>query len=316
MLPRMADCQLCGASHPDGAVCPHSRTGQTLAGKYVIGPLLGVGGIAAVYAAEHPTLRRSVAVKILHRHFAKDQELSSRFVREARETAALGHPAFVRVYDAGTTEDGCAFIEMDRLAGRELYSLRTQVGPLDPEYVAWIAICVLDALAVLHGRGVIHRDLKTQNIYLVPAPDGSGDQVKLLDLGFAKVADEMQLTSKEHILGTPFYISPEQYTDPSAVDGRADLFSLGIVMFECLVGDWPYEWKNKRDLLGKVMKGELERHPAARRPDVPPWLDAIVAKALSHRREDRFASAQEMKAALEQRTPPEEKGLLSRIFGR
>jgi len=102
----MADCQLCGGSHPDTVpVCPKARTGQMLAEKYALGPLLGIGGIAAVYAAEHPILRRGIAVKILHSRFAKDSELSQRFVREARETAGLGHPAFVRDYDAGTTGD-------------------------------------------------------------------------------------------------------------------------------------------------------------------------------------------------------------------
>ena len=311
----MADCQLCGGTHPDHVeVCPQARTGQQLAGKYVLGPLLGVGGIAAVYAAEHPMLQRPMAVKILHKRFAKDAELAARFVREARETAALGHPAFVRVYDAGTTPDGCPYIEMDRLAGRELYALRKELGPFPPERVVHIAIGVLDALAALHARGVIHRDLKTQNIYVVPDPNG--EQVKLLDLGVAKVDDNLLLTSKEHILGTPFYISPEQYLDPSAVDGRADVFSLGIVMFELLVGDWPYEWNTKRDLLGKVMKGELERHPANRRADVPAWLDAVVAKALAKQRDDRFDSALAMKAVLESGEPPPEKpGLLSRLFG-
>jgi len=309
----MADCQLCGAGHPEAAACPQSRAGQPLGDKYTIGALIGVGGIAAVYTAEHPVLRRPIALKILHKRFAKDRELSTRFIREARETAALGHPAFVRVYDAGTTPDGCPYIEMDRLLGRELYTLRKESGPLAPEHVVWIATSILDALIVLHARGVIHRDLKTQNIYLVPTPQG--DQVKLLDLGFAKVEDELSLTSKEHILGTPLYISPEQYLDPHAVDARADLFSLGVVMFETLTGEWPYTWQTKRELLGKVMKGDLERHPASRRPDVPPWLDAIVARALSHRREDRFESAVAMKAALEQGAPPEKAGLLRRLFG-
>ncbi len=310
----MADCQLCGSSHPDdNPTCPQQRTGQQLAGKYTIGGLLGIGGIAAVYSAEHPVLRRHIAVKILHRRFANDRELATRFVREARETAALGHPAFVHVHDAGTTEDGCPYIEMDKLEGRELYSLRKEVGPLEPERVVPIAIQILDALTVLHGRGVIHRDLKTQNIYLVPTPNG--DQVKLLDLGFAKVEDELKLTSKHHILGTPFYISPEQYLDPSAVDARADLFSLGIVMFETLTGDWPYTWTTKRELLSHVMKGNLERHPANRRPDVPTWLDAIVARSLAHAREDRFESAVAMKAALEAGPPPTKSGIFKRLFG-
>jgi eukaryotic-like serine/threonine-protein kinase len=308
----MPDCQLCTGHHVDDAVCPEARTGQTI-DKYVIGPLLGVGGIAAVYVAEHPVLKTQVAIKVLHKRWANDTELTQRFLREARETAALGHPAFVRVHDAGTTPDGCAFIEMDRLEGRDLFSLRKQFGPLDPERVARITIHVLDALAVLHARGTIHRDLKSANIYLVPSEQG--EQIKLLDLGFAKANDQLQLTQKDQMLGTPFYISPEQYLDPTAVDARADLFSLGIVMWEALVGDFPYEWENKRDLLSKVMHGKLERHPRARRPDVPEWLDEIVARVLAHDKNDRFESARAMKEALEKREVPEKPGLLKRIFG-
>jgi serine/threonine-protein kinase len=304
---------MCGGTHADDpGACPQCRTGQQH-DKYVIGPLLGVGGIAAVYSATHPVLGREVALKIIHKRFAKDVELSSRFVREARETAALGHPAFVRVYDAGTTADGCAFIEMDRLTGRELYEMRKEQGPFPAERVVQLAIKILDAVAALHARGVIHRDLKSQNLYIMPSPNG--EQVTLLDLGFAKVEDNMKLTSKDHILGTPLYISPEQYLDPSAVDGRADLFSIGVIMFELLTGQWPYEWENKRDLLSRVMKGNLERHPRTKREDVPIWLDEIVAKGLSLAREDRFASALEMKAALEAGEPPRKSGLIGRLFG-
>ncbi len=312
MVPAMADCLLCGKDHPDEPPCRLLRTGQQL-DKYTLGPAIGIGGIAAVYEAKHPVLNKTVAVKILHARYAKDVELSQRFVREARETAALGHPAFVAVHDAGTTTDGCAYIEMDRLEGRELYSMRRDVGPLAVEQVVWISISILDALTVLHGRGVIHRDLKTQNIYICPTP--AGDQVKLLDLGFAKVEDELKLTSKDQILGTPFYISPEQYLNPSGVDGRADLFSLGVVMFELLVGDWPYTWTNKRDLLSKVMDGDLERHPIARRPGVPAWLDEIVARSLAFKKEDRFENAAAMKAALEQGPRAEKPGILKRLFG-
>jgi len=310
----MADCQLCGRDHPTPPEeCPQSRTGQSLGGKYTLGPILGIGGIATVYLGGHPRFRGEIGVKIFQRRFAKDVELSGRFIREARETAGLGHPAFVRVYDAGTTEDGCPFIEMDRLEGVELYASRKAYGAFAPERVIHIAIGVLDALAALHGRGIVHRDLKSQNIYIVPASDG--DKVMLLDLGFAKVEDSLELTSKEQMLGTPMYISPEQYLDPSAVDARADLFSLGIVMFELLTAEWPYEWENKRDLLSKVMKGQVERSPASRNPTVPAWLDAIVAKALAHKREDRFESALAMKEALQKGEPPERLGLLGRLFG-
>jgi serine/threonine-protein kinase len=308
----MADCQLCG-SHHDENQCPETRTGQLIDG-YVVGTLLGVGGIAAVYNAKHLKLGRDIAIKVIHKRWADDAELSARFVREARETAALGHPAFVTVFDAGKTQDGCAYIEMDRLDGRDLYAVRTEEGPLDPDRVVQIAIAVLDALSVLHARGTIHRDLKSSNIYLVKSD--LGERVVLLDLGFAKANDSLALTQKDQMLGTPFYISPEQYLDPSEVDGRADLFSLGIVMWEILIGDFPYQYENKRDLLSKVMHGKLERHPAVRRPEIPAWLDDIIARALAHKREDRFESALAMKAALETREQPDKPGLLKRMFGR
>jgi len=313
-----ADCQMCGAVHPRGAAaCPESRTGETILGKYELGPVLGVGGIAAVYAARHAILRRDIALKVLHKRYAIDTELGARFIREARETAATGHAAFVGVYDAGITEDGCAFIEMDRLAGRDLYTIRKADGPLEPARAARIAIAVLEALAVLHGRGVIHRDLKSSNIYVEPLP-GSGERVKVLDLGFAKAQDELNLTSKNALLGTPFYISPEQYIDPTTVDARADLFSLGIVLFEVLTGGWPYAYESKRDLLKKVMFGELERHPARKRDEIPRWLDAIVAKALALDREKRYPSAAAMRDALvagvAKDTP--KPGFFKRVFGK
>jgi eukaryotic-like serine/threonine-protein kinase len=290
----MPDCPLCDISHEGGPdVCPELRTGETVLDKYAVGPLLGVGGMAAVYQVSHPILRREIALKILHKRFAGDAELGARFIREARETAGIGHPAFVGVHDAGTTEDGCAFIEMDRLEGGDLYALRKAEGALAIDRLIVIATAILDALVALHGRGVIHRDLKAANVFLVPGPDGS-ERVKLLDLGFAKVADDLQLTSPDALLGTPFYISPEQYVDPTKVDARADVFSLGIVLFEVLTGTWPYTYESKRDLLHKVMKGTLERHPASRRPEIPAWLDAIVARALALDREDRFASAAQM----------------------
>jgi serine/threonine-protein kinase len=310
---------MCDVPHPGGVdACPERRTGEVIAGKYVVGPLLGCGGMAAVYAAHHRVLRRDVALKVIHRRFAGDAELSARFVREARETAALGHPAFVAVYDAGTTEDGCAFIEMDRLEGHDLYTLRKAEGSLAPERAIKLVGAVLGGLEVLHARGVVHRDIKSSNIYVTTTPDG-GEQVKLLDLGFAKVDDGIKLTTRNQLLGTPFYISPEQAIDPTAVDLRSDLYSVGVVLFELLTGKWPYDFTSKRELLGKVMKGDLERHPARLRPDLPGWLDLAVAKALAHDRTQRFASATEMREALERpgRTrEPTKSGLWRRILGR
>jgi len=291
---------MCESSHPGGIQhCPEHRTGETIAGKYEIGHLLGCGGIAAVYAAHHRVLQREIALKVMHKRFAQDAELGSRFVREARETAGMGHPAFVAVHNAGTTDDGCAYIEMDRLDGRDLYSIRKQEGTIGPGRVVQIAIEVLGGLGALHDRGVVHRDLKSSNIFLVIGPTGE-DQVKLLDLGFAKVDDDLgKLTTRNQLLGTPLYISPEQAADPTSVDGRTDLFSLGVIMYEILTGAWPYAFTSKGDLLPKVLKGDLDRHPARKRPELPGWLDLIVAKALAFDPARRYGSADEMREALE-----------------
>jgi len=306
-----ADCQMCGAVHPKWATqCPETRTGETILNKYEVGPVLGLGGMAAVYAARHTILRRDIALKVLHKRFAVDKELGARFVREARETAATGHPAFVGVHDAGITEDGCAFIEMERLAGRDLYSIRKAEKIIAPDRAVKIAVQVLDALEVIHKRNVIHRDLKSANIYV----EGSEERVKLLDLGFAKASDDLRLTSPNALLGTPFYISPEQYIDPTTVDARADLFSLGIVLFEVMTGEWPYAYESKRDLLSKVMFGQLERHPAAKRDSIPQWLDQVVARALALDREKRYENAAAMRAALMQK--PMKSGIFRRLFGK
>jgi len=300
--------------------CPEHRTGETIQDKYEIGHLLGCGGIAAVYAAHHRVLQREIALKVMHKRFAQDAELGARFVREARETAGMGHPAFVAVHNAGTTDDGCAFIEMDRLDGRDLYSIRKEEGTIAPGRVVQIAIEVLGGLAALHDRGVIHRDLKSSNIFLVIGPTGE-DQVKLLDLGFAKVDDDLgKLTTRNQLLGTPLYISPEQAADPTSVDGRTDLFSLGIIMYEILTGAWPYTFTSKGDLLPRVLKGEVERHPARKRPELPGWLDLVVAKALAFDRNKRYGSADEMCEALESArrvtTRPTLPGFLRRILKR
>ena len=313
MLPSMPGCQLCGEQHEVGpAACPELRLGQTVAGKYVIDSLLGCGGICAVYAAHHRVLRKDTALKIVHARFARDPELGARMVREARETAAIGHPAFVAVHDAGIAADGCAYIEMDRLAGQDLYTIRTAEKQLAIDRTVTIAIAVLDALEALHARGVIHRDLKTSNIYV----EAGTDRVRLLDLGMAKATDEYNVTAPNQVLGTPFYISPEQLFDPRSVDGRTDLFALGVVLFEVLTGDWPYSYDGKKDLLKRVMKGELERRPAVRRDDVPVWLDQIVARSLAFDREHRFATAAEMRAALEKGARKKSPSLLKRLFGK
>ncbi len=310
----MADCSWCDDHHPRGAPeCPGHRVGTTIAGKYRVHAVLGMGGMGAVYRADHIGLGRPVALKLMHREISGDAEMAGRFSREARELAALGHRGIVDVRDTGVAEDGGFYIEMELLTGRDLRSLLRE-GPLPVDRAVAIAIEVLDALATVHGRGVIHRDLKSPNVFL--ARDGDRERVVLLDFGFAKANDAQQLTQPGELLGSPLYMSPEQCRDPASVDARADLFSLGVILFEMLTGTWPYAGRSFRELTRQILRGEIQRRPAELRPDVPAWLDDVVARNLAFERNERHPSAEAMKTALSAGPPPPPKSLISRLLGR
>ncbi len=309
------DCSLCDDLHPRGAPeCPGRRVGTVVAGKYRVERILGIGGVGVVYSAIHEVLRRPVALKMIHPQFAYDKELCARFVREAREQAAIGHPGIVDVRDSGVAEDDCCWLEMERLEGRDLYAVIEADGPLSIERTTAIARDILNTVAVVHARGVVHRDLKSPNIFLATTP--TSDCVKILDFGFAKVDDDLQLTMPGEQLGTVIYMSPEQYQDSRTVDHRTDLYAIGVIVFEMLTAKWPLEWTSKPELRRKLLTNDVERHPRTKRTDVPEWLDAIVAKAMARDRDQRFATAGEMLAALDRGPPdpPARPSLLERLF--
>jgi serine/threonine-protein kinase len=275
-----------------------SYTGKTLGGRYAVGELLGEGGWGAVYAAVQSDLGRNVALKILHVDVALASDAVSRFQREARAAAALGHPNIVQVTDFQANPGEPPFLVMERLTGATLGTLLRQQKTLPMRRVASIAFQMLSALGVAHGAGIVHRDVKPDNVFLVSMP-GIDDFVKLLDFGIAKLSAEnqAQLTGKGEMLGSPAFMSPEQVRSQE-IDARSDIYAVGATMYFALSGRLPFDATNLAALLVAIMD-----HPpkplAPLVPELDPLFAALVERALEKDPSRRFASAEEMRVALE-----------------
>ena len=266
--------------------------GQLFAGRYELQDLAGTGGMSSVYRARDAVLEREVAIKILHDHFADDPEYVERFRREARALAQLNHPNIVTVIDRGEFE-GRQFIVFEHVDGETLKSLVEREGALPVDRAISLVHQVARGLAFAHDHGVVHRDVKPQNVLI----DEDG-VAKVTDFGIARSIDPADgLTETGTLLGTSEYIAPEQASG-QRVDERSDQYSLAAVLFELLTGEPPYDGDN---FMAVAVKHVREPVPSARerRPDVSPRLDAIVARAMAKRPEDRFPSTEAMMAALE-----------------
>jgi formylglycine-generating enzyme required for sulfatase activity len=295
----MSDCPQCDRTHPRGSeACPARRIGQIVAGKYRLARLVGMGGMGIVYEAVHLSLARPVALKMLRFEHARDAETADRFKREAREAAALGHPGIVQVRDLGEEPDGTLYLEMELLDGESMAE-RIARGPVDIARAVELTREALAALVVAHAHGIVHRDLKPENLFLARTP--AGERVKILDFGLAKLLAESDsgVTRSGVVMGTPVYMSPEQFRDAKRVDVRADVYSMGATLFALLTGRPPVAGATVSEVLFRLAQGEVERHPRALRPEVPAWLDAIVARALAPLPEERFAGADELLRALD-----------------
>ncbi|MEB2324789.1 MAG: serine/threonine-protein kinase, partial [Sorangiineae bacterium] len=225
--------------------------GQTLDGRYQVEAALGEGGMGVVYRARHVRLGRAFAVKVLKRELALDKELSARFIQEARAAAAVTHANVVQITDFGELPSGQPYFVMELLEGRSLSALIRRGGPIPAARAVRIVRQVADALDAAHGAGIVHRDLKPDNIH-VGAAIGDRDTVKVLDFGLAKVAGASRLTRAGVVFGTPSYMSPEQASG-EAVDHRADVYALGVVMYEMFTGRVPFEADTYMGVLTKHM---------------------------------------------------------------
>jgi eukaryotic-like serine/threonine-protein kinase len=265
-------------------------SGTVIDGRYRVKHRIGSGGMADVYCAIDEQLGRDVAVKLLHRRFAEDQEFVERFRREASSAAGLQHPNVVGVFDRGEW-DGTSYIAMEHLEGRTLKQLITEEAPLDPIRAIDLVVQVLRAARFAHKRGIIHRDLKPHNA--IVDPDG---RVKVTDFGIAR-AGASDMTQTGSIMGTAQYLSPEQAQGVN-VDERSDLYSVGVVLYEMVTGRVPFEGDSAVSIALKQV-AEAPTPPSAINPDTPPELEALILRALAKDPAQRFQDADEFITALD-----------------
>jgi eukaryotic-like serine/threonine-protein kinase len=265
--------------------------GETLSGRFRIERLLGRGGMSSVWQAYDEELGRPVAIKLLHARRLESADSVDRFEREARTLALLAHPGIVTVIDRGET-DGRPFIVCELVNGRDLHERIALEGPLPIAEALAIAVQVAGALAYAHERGVIHRDVKPHNVLLTA--DG---HAKLTDFGIARVDDAPALTNPGRVLGTGDYVAPEQ-AQGHQLDGRADIYALGALLYHCLTGGPPYRGASFVEIAEQHLRAPVP-DVQARSPEVSDGVAAIVTRALAKRREDRFDDVAEMRTALE-----------------
>jgi serine/threonine-protein kinase len=270
---------------------PSETTATIIDGRYRVLHRVGSGGMADVVCAEDLQLGRKVAIKLLHRRFAQDEEFVERFRREASSAAGLQHPHVVAVYDRGSWDD-TYYIAMEYLEGRTLKKLVQEEAPLDAPRAIDFTIQILRAARFAHKRGIIHRDLKPHNVIV----DGEG-RAKVTDFGIAK-AGASDMTQTGSIMGTAQYLSPEQ-AQGHAVSAPSDLYSIGIILYEMLTGRVPFDGESAVTIALKQV-GEAPVPPSQLNPAVPPALEAVVLKALEKDPARRFGDADEFIAALEE----------------
>ena len=286
---------------------PALAAGELLEGKYQITREIGRGAMGVVYEAMHMTLGRRVAVKTLIEGTGADVELGARFEREARAASAIGHPHIIDVFDLGRTKDGLLFMVMELLDGSPLEAILRKVPKLPVALAINLMGQVLSGLGAAHKHGIVHRDLKPDNIFVLNSEERP-NFVKIVDFGISKVLGPKAAapagtgnfagTMVGAILGTPLYMSPEQAIGQVAsIDHRTDIYSAGVVLYEMLCGRTPFQGKNYSMVLGQILEGKYPK-PSQLRPDIPPEVEAAIARAMSRDIDARFPSAAAMRAEM------------------
>jgi serine/threonine-protein kinase len=285
-------CPRCAEPYTDDAgFCPHDGTalvrsndpflGRTLSARYRLVRRVGSGGMAVVYLARHVMIERMSAIKILRQDLGMNASYRERFLREARAVNRINHPNIVEITDFGE-DGGLVFLVMEYVEGESLLGALKQ-GPFEWARAARIAMQMASALGRAHELGVIHRDMKPENVLLVPRPEG--EFVKLTDFGIAKIVDAPALTFNEQRFGTPGYIAPE-YVEGGAASARGDLYGLGVVLYEMLTGKLPFDAKFPVDLLVLPLKEDPVK-PSARVQGIPPALEELVLRTIARHPDDR-----------------------------
>lgn len=273
-------------------------------GSYEIRSLLGQGGMGAVFLADDHSLDRRVAIKILPRRLCEDPEIVARFQREARAIAKLRHPNLMHIYSVGEHK-GHPYFAMEYIRGRTLGAVLSKAGAIAPAQSVHILAEVMSALDKVHRAHIIHRDVKPGNIMI-----DEDSRAVLMDFGLARETEDVGLTADHTVLGTPTYMSPEQARgDP--LDARTDIYSLGIVLYEMLVGGPPFKGKSSFEVLRHHIESSVPA-PSHIRPEVPIGLDLALARAVAKSPDDRFQTVGEMAAALHEVCP---NAVLARLIG-
>lgn len=272
---------------------PGDHIGRTIAGRFEVLELLGQGGMGKVYKARHVGLEKMVCVKTLKPQLLEDATIAGRFKREAMAASRLNHPNAIQVLDFGEDESGALYLAMEFVSGKDLRKTLLEEFPLGEERICHIVAQVLAALGEAHAQNVIHRDLKPENI-MIEQRRGEPDFVKVLDFGIAKIQDPdvPGLTRADVICGTPLYMSPEQATG-MGLDARADLYAIGVILYQLATGTLPFDGANSMEILMKHVS-ELPVPPRARRPEVAisPEMEDLILRALSKEPSERPQTAE------------------------
>jgi serine/threonine-protein kinase len=289
-----------------------------LAGKYRVDHVLGVGGMGVVVAAHHLGLDEKVAIKVLRPEAMAAPEAVVRFEREARAAVKIKSEHVARVIDVGALDNGAPYMIMEYLEGSDLSDWLTAYGRLPIDEAVDFVLQACEAIAEAHAMGIIHRDLKPANLFCARRPDGTRS-IKVLDFGISKVTGVaagpgLGMTRTQAILGSPLYMSPEQLESSKGVDARADIWALGVILYQLLTGALPFASEIVTELAIRIVN-----HPTpparALRPDVPPKLEAAIGRCLEKDRDRRFANVAELARALADFAPPRALLSLDRITG-
>lgn len=308
---RIRQCPECGQRYSvDARFCPFDGlkleveswdpgsdklVGQTIDQRYRVLAAIGEGGMGTVYKVRHTTLGRHFAMKVLRRDMARE-ELAQRFIREAKAAASVHHPGVVEITDFGRLPDKRPYFVMELLEGTSLIAMMQGSRKIEPELASQIAAKIARAVGAAHAMGIVHRDLKPENVFVREPRVGAVD-VKVVDFGAAMVIGASRITKTGVVYGTPHYMSPEQAAGQE-LDHRADIYSLGILFFEMVVGVVPFEADTYMEVLRKHLVEKPDR-PSTRIPFLPRELDRVILRALSKKAEDRYLTMEAFADAIE-----------------